>query len=196
MSDSELEDFDIDDLTWGGDEAYGRCDVDSSSSESEEEAHVAGDDRSDDNAQPGPSTAPPTTGRVQKWTKVANVQAEHPQEVQGVMDFTGSPAVIGFGNLSPFQCFSKFFPNDIITQVVRETKRYATTILARMQPLSPRSRYQYWKDVTPDDINALIALEITMGTVHQPTLFEYFQSTLWLSETPGFRTVLSRVKFC
>lgn len=64
-----------------------------------------------------------------------------------------------------------------------------------MQPLPPQSRFHPWKDVTNAESKALIALELAMGIVHQPTLAEYFQSTFWLTETPGFSTLLTHRRY-
>lgn len=189
LSDSELEDVDIDDPTWSEDEASEVSDEDAGLSD---DRHMAVSD--DDGAcQPGPSTS--TGTHTHTWTKVASVKHTHPEEVQGVIDFTSTPGVIGFDDLSPYDSFSKFFPDQIYSHVAAETNRYAAAMIAKLQRLPRRSRYHNWRDITPGEIKAFIALEIAMGIVHQPTLEEYFQSTFWLTATPGFRSVFARPRY-
>ena len=49
--------------------------------------------------------------------------------------------------------------------------------------------------MTAQDIRALVAMEIGMGLVHHPNLQAYFQSSYWLTQTPGFGKIFMRDKY-
>ena len=114
--------------------------------------------------------------------------------IGSVPSFSGKHCVIGFDNLTPYECFEKFFPSAIYDLVAAETNRYAQAILASIE-LAPRSRYRQWKDLCAKDIMALVAVEIGMGLVRKPSLSYYFQNSFWLTRTPGFGSLMSRNQY-
>ena len=105
--------------------------------------------------------------------------------------FIRQHGVHGFEDLDPFGCFEKFFPLEIYELVAHESNRYATKKLNSLGELPRRSRYRKWKDLDSDEIKKFIAIEICMGMVHKPTLASYFQTSYWLTRTPGFSSLLS-----
>ena len=49
----------------------------------------------------------------ENWNVVSDVTIANPNQLAGVKDFTGKREVIGFDNLTPYQCFQKFFPDSV-----------------------------------------------------------------------------------
>lgn len=84
-------------------------------------------------------------------------------ELDSILDFTGKYSVLGFDNLEPYGCFTKFFFLCLFLFVTYETNRYAESILSQIEKLSPRSRYNKWQDVNDQIIKAFVAVEIGMG---------------------------------
>lgn len=95
--------------------------------------------------------------------RVTDVQKDNPKMITGVYDYKLTCSTVGIEDCSPFQCFEKLFPGTIYEHVAAETNKYAKSRLDKMQPLSPRSMFHRWIDVTAADIRAYIALEIAMG---------------------------------
>ena len=68
-------------------------------------------------------------------------------------------------------------------------------MIAKMQPLKPRSRYHAWKDTDAQEIKTYIAVEIGMGLLHHSNIPKYFSKGFFLTQTPGFGTVFSRNRY-
>ena len=144
-----------------------------------------------------PATPSTSTGltRPITWKRVHHREGNVYADYKKVKDFSGNPSVTGFGGLSPFECFEKFFPDDIYDLVIEETNRYAGQKLQSIGQLSNRSIFRKWKEITLKEFKAFLALEIAMGLVHKPTLRSYLGKTFWLIRTPGFSSILSRDRY-
>ena len=94
---------------------------DSERSSSEEEENDDQNDDLDDDSLPSPSFS--TTLDFPTWSNVGNITDANPAEVKGVKDYCKTPGPIGFENLSLYECFFKFFLDEICTQVATETNR-------------------------------------------------------------------------
>lgn len=90
--------------------------------------------------EPSPSTSR-ASHSLASWHKIRNMKDNSLPESDSIPDFIGKYSVLGFDNLEPYGCFSKFSPSSIFVFVASETNRYAENILSQVEKLLPRSRY-------------------------------------------------------
>jgi hypothetical protein len=93
----------------------------------------------------------------------------------------------------PVDFFDSFFPPGIYTHVAEQTNVYALQYFDGLE-LMPKSRLLEWTDTNPDEIRALVGLEIAMGMCDKPRLSDYFE-TYWLTAIPGFGSVMARNRY-
>lgn len=119
---------------------------------------------------PGPSASTAQRRVAQEkpvfheWVRVTDMEQDDLNELTGLSYYNLTCSAVGVDNYSPFQCFEKLFPGTMYEHVAAETNKYARERLDKMQPLSPRSMFHRWTDVTAADIRAFIALEIAWYT--------------------------------
>lgn len=121
---------------------------------------------------------------------LSNVKRGNTSKLKGVMNFSGTHSVSGIDNLTPFQIFQKFFPDEIYQYIATQTNKYASEMKEVMLPLSPNSRFHKWKDVSSAEIKAFISVEIAMGMIHKPTLESYFSDVFFLVPHQAFHVCL------
>lgn len=96
----------------------------------------------------------------------------------------------------PYKAFLQFMPRSVFEHVAKETNIYADQFLDTTFDFSPRSRYHKWTKCTTEDIQAMVALDISMGMCRKPTLHMYFSKNSWLTATPNYGQVMSRDNYC
>lgn len=79
--------------------------------------------------------------------------------------FSDIPTVIGDMNRSEAECFESIFDQQILSNIVTETNRYAQ-----------KNKLKNWTDVTLDEIKAFIGCLIIMGIHQLPALKHYWSS--------------------
>ncbi|KAK3853046.1 hypothetical protein Pcinc_040394 [Petrolisthes cinctipes] len=130
-SDSEGEDEGLDDslLSMEADGCLGG----SISEDISQEIYISDDvSEDDDNADsepiPSTSTAKPRVQQTLRdslctWNRVSNVGEQGHPELDSIPSFTGQHSISGFEDLTPNQCFMKFFPEKVFDHVATETNR-------------------------------------------------------------------------
>ena len=68
--------------------------------------------------------------RISEGLSWQTIDLQESVRIKSVPSFSGKHCVIGFDNLSPYECFEKFFSSAIYDLVAAETNRYAQAILA------------------------------------------------------------------
>ena len=108
-----------------------------------------------------PPVLPPFTGQ-------SGVLHHLPQDSREAVDF-----------------FKLMLGDDFFQLISQETNRYAAQILAAADILPPHSRLQQWRDTTPEEMHAFVAILISMGIDDRPTYAcywntgEIFANTFW-----------------
>ena len=74
-----------------------------------------------------------------------------------------------------------------------ETNRFAAQYHAKTV-LAPKARAQRWKDLTPGDMKAFLALLLLQGIVKMPTYESYWMTEFFI-EVPGLHSIMPRDKF-
>lgn len=95
---------------------------------------------------------------------------------------------------SPIDYFQLFFTDDLLSEIVKETNRYAREKIQKVTPLKKRSMWWSWTDVTLEEIKAFLGIVINMGMNPKPEISDYF-STDWVDYQPFFKDVLSKERF-
>lgn len=65
--------------------------------------------------------------------------------------------------MSPYDFFSRFFPEELYQVIADHTNTYAQHWIESRQPLSEHSRMKLWRATNADEIKAFISIEIAMG---------------------------------
>jgi len=88
---------------------------------------------------------------------------------------------------TPFDFFSLFVDNEILSILVNETNRYGNNLCSL--PLRPKSRLKKWTEVNIDEIKTFLGIVMWMGLTPQPSLASYWsKSYLYRSEIPKYMT--------
>ena len=64
---------------------------------------------------------------------------------------------------SPLDVFELFFSDDIMTDIVKETNRYAKQVMGE-------DRYREWRKITKEELKAFFGFSILMGIDHLPSV--------------------------
>ena len=88
-----------------------------------------------------------------------------------------------------------YFTDDIITEFVPETNRYAKEKIEKAQPLGKRSIWRIWKDTTLEEMKPFLGVVLNTGMNPKRSMKEYFSSQ-WTDRMPFFVNVFSRERFC
>ena len=67
---------------------------------------------------------------------------------------------------SPLDLFELFFSDDIMTEIVEETNRYAEQVMGE-------ERYREWRKITKEELKAFFGFSILMGIDHLPSVDDY-----------------------
>jgi len=88
---------------------------------------------------------------------------------------------------TPFDFFSLFVDNEILSILVNETNRYGNNLCSL--PLRPKSRLKKWTEVNIDEMKTFLGIVMWMGLTPQPSLASYWsKSYLYRSEIPKYMT--------
>lgn len=115
------------------------------------------------------------------------------------MTFTGKPGMTFFKrqhfpvNPTPLDYFKLFIDDPEYTSMAQETNTYHKQSVADKN-LKPHSRLHNWKEVKRDEMKVFIAMTMAMRLVVQGDFTEYW-STSRITNTPFFRTCMSRDRF-
>ncbi|XP_054715386.1 piggyBac transposable element-derived protein 4-like [Uloborus diversus] len=86
---------------------------------------------------------------------------------------------------NPLEYFLKFFDDEILNFIVKETNEFADDFLINAN-ITPRSRCLSWKELTKEELQLFLALNILMGVNPKPKI-EMYWSKDPLIESPFFR---------
>jgi len=88
---------------------------------------------------------------------------------------------------TPFDFFSLFVDNEILSILVNETNRYGNNLCSL--PLRPKSRLKKWTEVNIDEMKTFLGIVMWMGLTPQPSLASYCsKSYLYRSEISKYMT--------
>ena len=90
--------------------------------------------------------------------------------------------------------FQLYFTDDVITEFVHETNKYAKEEIEITQPLGKRSIWRTWKDTTLEEMKSFLGVVLNMGMNPKCSMKEYFSSQ-WTVRMPFFVDVFSRERF-
>ncbi|KAM7304911.1 piggyBac transposable element-derived protein 4-like [Ixodes scapularis] len=128
------------------------------------------------------------------WTKV---DTTNPPRAPPRFPFTATPGVSAGldenDTLDAVGYVEVFLSPDVMTQIVKETNRYADQHLATA-PISRGSRVKAWKPVTEAEMKVFFALLLLQGIVDKPVV-EWYWSERRVIETPVFGEVMSKSRF-
>ena len=92
--------------------------------------------------------------------------------------------LVDTSDFMPVEYFKLFFPDEAFELITNETNRYALQLFDDPSPLPQHSRYNNWEETCATELQAYVALQITMG-------LEDYWETYGLTHTP-FCNVMSR----
>lgn len=92
------------------------------------------------------------------------------------------------------QFFQLFFTDSLLTEIVKETNRYAAEKIQKNTPLQKKSAWWSWVDLTISELKAFLGVIINMGMNEKPEISDYF-STDWVDYQPFFKDVFSKERF-
>ena len=78
---------------------------------------------------------------------------------------------------SPLDVFELFFSDDIMTEIVEETNRYAEQVMGE-------ERYREWRKITKEELKAFFGFSILMGIDHLPSVDDYWSRDPFLHYSP------------
>ena len=78
--------------------------------------------------------------------------------------------------------------------MVEETNRYAHQ-WQNDPNVAPKSRIHRWQDTDRNEMNAFIAMRISMGLCPKNQSDDYFKKQHWLTDTPKYRNVITGHRF-
>ncbi|KAM7306084.1 piggyBac transposable element-derived protein 4-like [Ixodes scapularis] len=110
------------------------------------------------------------------WTKVDTTNPPATPGVSAGLDENDTLDAVGYLEL--------LLSPDVMTQIVKETNRYADQHLATA-PISRGSRVKAWKPVTEAEMKVFFALLLLQGIVDKPVV-EWYWSKRRVIETPVF----------
>lgn len=88
---------------------------------------------------------------------------------------------------TPYDFYSLFLDNDVIHLLVKETNRYAKSLLSTR--ISPKSRLHKWVDVTSNEMKTFLGIIMWMGLCPQPSIASYWKkSEIYASKIPKYMT--------
>ena len=90
--------------------------------------------------------------------------------------------------------FQLFFSDNVISEIVQETNRYAKEKIQKSLPLPKRSIWNNWNDTTLEEMKAILGVVLNMGLNPKCEMKEYF-SKQWLDKMPFFVETFSRNRF-
>jgi hypothetical protein len=92
----------------------------------------------------------------------------------------------------PRDYFTLFFNEELLSEIVRETNKYAKEKISKLQP-SPTSIWNKWTDVCVTEMNAFLGIIINMGLIPLPDIKNW--SSEWTTQIKFFGDVMSRDQF-
>jgi len=90
--------------------------------------------------------------------------------------------------------FQLFFSNDLLEEICSETNRYVNARIQSKSPLTPRSPWNDWKDVTLEEMKPFLGILINMSLNPKPAIKDFF-SRDWVTMHPFFSEVTTRDRF-
>lgn len=107
---------------------------------------------------------------------------------------SGYKPPVGQHPASPLEYFQRFFTDALLSEIVKETNRYANEKILKNTPLRKISMWWSWKEVDLVEIKAFLGVIINMAMKPKPELGDYF-STDWIDYYPFFKDVFSKERF-
>jgi hypothetical protein len=95
--------------------------------------------------------------------------------------------------LEPIDYFQLFFTSSLISKIVEETNKYATSKIKRINP-GNNSMWNSWENVGDEEFKAFLGVILNMGIRPHPSLQDYF-STAFTAYSPFFRSIFKRERF-
>lgn len=99
-----------------------------------------------------------------------------------------------FDRNSEIEYFKLFFTDELLEEIVNESNRYAQDKINKMRPLSKKSMWWTWKDITVVEFKAFLGVIINMGMHPKPDIDDYFSND-WLENQPFFKDIFSKERF-
>lgn len=90
--------------------------------------------------------------------------------------------------------FQLFFTDNLITEIINETNRYAKEKIQKSTPLRKRSVWWSWQPITLQEMKAFFGLLINMGMNPKPEIDDYFSNDV-VDYQPFFKSILSKQRF-
>lgn len=81
-----------------------------------------------------------------------------------------------YQNKEPYDFFKIFITEEIIDHIVMETNRYAEQLKSKMK--FKKSRLQWWRDTTPNEIEKFLGIILWMGLCNFPKITNYWSSNI------------------
>ncbi|XP_041949787.1 piggyBac transposable element-derived protein 4-like [Alosa sapidissima] len=93
----------------------------------------------------------------------------------------------------PYLFFKAFFSDCVIDLMVAETNRYAEALAST--ELASHSRLRDYKPTDRSEMEAFLAIQISMGLTRKPQIADYWSTQSSLGLTPNFARVMTRNRF-
>lgn len=107
---------------------------------------------------------------------------------------SGYKAPIGNKPKTELEFFQLFMTDELLTEIVKETNRYAKVNIQKVTPLKQESTWKSWFDVTLPEFKAFLGVLLNMSMNCKAELQDYF-SEEWIDKCPFYKDVFTRKRF-
>lgn len=107
---------------------------------------------------------------------------------------SGFKPPLGFDKSLEISFFHLYFTDELITELVNETNRFAAEKIANCIPFQIKSMWKSWKNVTPNEFKAFLGVIINMGLNIKPEIEDYFSNHV-LYHQAFFKNIFSKERF-
>ncbi|CAK1594212.1 unnamed protein product [Parnassius mnemosyne] len=100
--------------------------------------------------------------------------------------------------VDPYDTFIGIWDRQFMEHIASETNRYAQEVIKKMilnQSLTQKCLMRDWRPTTADELYTYFAIILAMGIVVKNNICEYWDSTLDIFYTPGFKTHMTAKRF-
>ena len=118
------------------------------------------------------------TVEASEWGQVTEQQRDYP--FTGKEELLVQPTSTGSqGSVTPLDVFALSLTEDIVSDIVTETNRFASQVFDRRQA-TRSSRLRQWTPTNSEEIKKILGIVIVMGLVRKPILELYWSKKGYL----------------
>ncbi|XP_060782714.1 piggyBac transposable element-derived protein 4-like [Neoarius graeffei] len=165
-------------------------------SSSSDDSDDASDSEADENFWKTEASSMDTDKEV-RWRSISLPENVNNSDRQRFQVRNPGPRNLPPQNSTPIHYFYLFFNVELFTLIIRETNRYARSILTQLTDWvreHVHSHYRRWVPVTVAEMKKYIGLCINMGLIKKK-MSDYWSKRYSSQDTPFFRRIMSKNRF-